>query len=92
VLAGLIANRVLYEGRDLMSFKMEAAGLIGAFVLFILGPLVMFTPILDHTRRKGSAEYGLLANRYVFGFEEKWIRGAPQKWTNYWYGRHSVAG
>ena len=79
VLAGLIANRVLYEGRDLMSFKMEAAGLIGAFVLFILGPLVMFTPILDHTRRKGSAEYGLLANRYVFGFEEKWIRGgAPE--------------
>ena len=79
LLAGLIANRVLYEGRSLTSFKMEAAGLIGAFVLFILGPLVMFTPQLDRTRRKGSAEYGLLANRYVFGFEEKWIRGgAPE--------------
>jgi hypothetical protein len=79
LLAGLIANRVLYEGRSLISFKMEAAGLIGALVLFILGPLVMFTPLLDRTRRKGSAEYGLLANRYVFGFEEKWIRsGAPE--------------
>jgi hypothetical protein len=79
LLSGLIANRILYEGRSLLSFKMEAAGLIGALVLFILGPLVMFTPQLDRASRKGSAEYGLLANRYVFGFEEKWIRGgAPE--------------
>ena len=61
--------------RDLISFKMEAAGLISLMVLFIVGPLVMFTPLLDRAKRKGSAEYGLLANRYVFGFEEKWIRG-----------------
>jgi hypothetical protein len=78
-LSGLIASRVLYEGRSLLSFKMEAAGLVGAFVLFLLGPLVMFTPMLDRARRKGLAEYGLLANRYVFGFEEKWIRGGGQE-------------
>jgi hypothetical protein len=75
LLSGVIANRVLYEGRDLLSFKMEAAGLIGAMVLVVLGPLLIFTPQLDRARRKGLAEYGLLANRYVFGFEEKWIRG-----------------
>jgi hypothetical protein len=75
LLSGLIANRVLYEGRDLVSFKMDAAGLIGFFVLFILGPLVMFTPLLSRAKRKGSGEYALLASRYVFGFEEKWIRG-----------------
>jgi len=75
LLAGMIANRVLYEGRSLPSFKMEAAGFVGLFVLLILGPLVMFTPGLERAQRKGSAEYGLLANRYVFGFEEKWIRG-----------------
>jgi hypothetical protein len=75
MLAGLIASRVLYEGRSLLSFKMDAGGLIGALVLFILGPLVMFTPMLERTKRKSSAEFGLLANRYVFGFEEKWIGG-----------------
>jgi hypothetical protein len=75
LLAGLIANRVLYEGRNLLSFKMQAVGFVGFFVLFILGPLVVFTPRLARTRRAGNAEYGLLANRYVFGFEEKWIRG-----------------
>ena len=74
LLAGLIANRVLYEGQDLVSFKMEIGGLIGFFVLFVLGPLVMFTPQLAQAKRNGLAEYALLANRYVFGFEEKWIR------------------
>jgi hypothetical protein len=79
LLAGLIASRILYDGRSLMSFKLEAAGFVGFFVLLILGPLVMFTPQLMRAKRKGSAEYGLLANRYVFGFEEKWIRGdAPE--------------
>jgi hypothetical protein len=74
MLSGLIASRILYEGRSLLSFKMEAAGFIGFFVLLIVGPLVMFTPRLTLAKRQGSAEYGLLANRYVFGFEDKWIR------------------
>jgi len=75
LLSGLIASRVLYEGRALMSFKMEAAGFIGFFVLVIFGLLMMFTRRLERTKRKGSAEYGLLANQYLDGFEEKWIRG-----------------
>ncbi len=75
VLAGVIASHVLYDGQPLLSFKMEAAGLIAAVVTFIFGPLVMFTPHLDRASRKGRAEYGLLANRYVFGFEQRWIRG-----------------
>jgi hypothetical protein len=34
--------------------------------------------VLERVKRKTLAEYGLLASRYVFGFEEKWIRrGAP---------------
>jgi len=78
LLAGLIASRVLHEGRGLLSFKMEAAGYVGFFLLFILGPLAMFTPKLNAAQREGSSEYGLLANRYVFGFEEKWIRRVPE--------------
>jgi hypothetical protein len=74
LLSGLIASRVLHEGRSLLSFKMEAAGFIAFFVFIILGPLVMFTPLLDHAKRRGSSEYGLLANRYAFGFEDKWMR------------------
>jgi len=76
LLSGLIASRVLYNGQHLLSFKMEAIGLVGFFLLCILGPLLMFTPKLDRVKRQGSAEYGLLANQYVFGFEDKWMRGA----------------
>jgi len=35
----------------------------------------MFTPQLSRAKRKGLADYGLLANRYVEGFEQKWVEG-----------------
>lgn len=76
MLAGLIASRVLYQGQNLMSFRMQVAGSVVFLVFFILGPLVMFAPRMDLAKRTGKAEYGLLASRYVFGFEKKWIRGA----------------
>ena len=77
LLAGLIASRVLYEGRNLMSFKIEVLGFVAFFVLFILGPLLMFTPSLARAKQKGSAQYGLMASRLVFGFEDKWMAGDP---------------
>jgi len=79
LISGLIASRVLYEGRALMSFKMEAAGFVGFFVLVILGPLFMFSRRLERTKRKGSSEYGLLATRYLEQFEGKWIRGGASE-------------
>src|SRR5450631_2691950 len=75
LLAGVIASHVLYGGESLMSFKMEAIGMIVFFLLFVLGPLTMFTPQLARAKRKGLAEYGLLASRYVEGFDEKWVVG-----------------
>ncbi len=75
LLAGMIASRILYEGESLLSFKIEAVSLVGFFVLFLLGPLVMFTPQLARAKQRGLDAYGLLANRYVQGFEDKWVRG-----------------
>ena len=37
----------------------------------------MFTPQMARARRKGLADYGLLAQRYVEGFEQKWVVGDP---------------
>jgi hypothetical protein len=76
MLAGVIASRVLYGGDSLLSFKMEALGLIGFFTFFILGPLTVFTPQLVRARRKGLADYGLLASLYVEKFEKKWVLGS----------------
>ena len=75
LLAALVASRVLYRGENLASFKMQIAGFIAFFVIAILGPLAMFTPKMAAARRKGLAEYGLLAQRYVQGFHDKWVVG-----------------
>ncbi|HMK23768.1 MAG TPA: hypothetical protein VK466_15660 [Terriglobales bacterium] len=74
MLAGLVASRVLYKGESLLSFKVQIAGFIIFFVLVILGPLLMFTPGMARAKRKGLADYGQLAQRYVDGFEQKWVR------------------
>jgi hypothetical protein len=84
MLAGLIASRVLYRGDSLLSFKLWAGGFVAFFVFAILGPLVMFTPQMARARRKGLADYGLLAQRYVEGFEQKWVVGDPAPRRNCW--------
>lgn len=73
LLAGLIAGRVLYEGQNLMAFRMEGGGLVAFFMLFILSPLLVFTPHLARAKRQGLRDYGRLASRYVQGFDEKWV-------------------
>jgi hypothetical protein len=73
MLAGVIASRVLYRGESLLSFKLQAGGFVAFFVLAILGPLLMFTPRMARTKRKGLADYGLLAQRYVDSFEQRWV-------------------
>jgi hypothetical protein len=75
MLAGLIASNVLYHGDDLLSFKLYAGSFVVFFVCVIFGPLLMFTSQMARARRRGLAEYGLLAQEYVADFREKWIVG-----------------
>jgi hypothetical protein len=76
-LAGLIASSVLYRAESLLSFKLQIGGFIVFFVLAILGPLLMFTPQMARAERKGLADYGLLAQRYVESLEQKWVPRDP---------------
>jgi hypothetical protein len=78
MLAGLIASRIFYQGQSLISFKVSIALLTGFFVLVILGPLTMFTPLLARTKRDGLREYGTTASVYVAEFDQKWVRGGPK--------------
>ena len=77
MLAGIVADRVLYNGESLPSFKVQIAACVCFLVGAILGPLVMFTPRMSRAKRKGLAEYGLVAQDYVEGFEQKWVRRNP---------------
>jgi hypothetical protein len=73
MLAGLIASRVLYHGDSLLSFKLRAGGFVVFFVCAVFAPLMVFSSQMARARRNGLADYGLLAQRYVQDFREKWI-------------------
>jgi hypothetical protein len=75
VLAGIIANRIFHLGATLPEFKIEVALVVVFVQLLVFAPLFLFSGQLAGTRRKGLAEYGTLAGRYVREFEAKWLRG-----------------
>ena len=75
VLSGMIANRIFYEGANLMSFKPELFGTVVVMVFAVLGPLLAFAPRLRKTRRRGMEECGALGQRYAREFDDKWLRG-----------------
>lgn len=78
LLAGTLASRIFFLGAQLPQFKFE----IGSVVLFMLClvflPLLVFGPQLAQAKRKGSREYGVLAQDYVRRFDEKWLRGGAK--------------
>ena len=78
LLAGVIATRILYQGQTLPAFQLEVISWIGVMVLFILGPLGMFAPHLERTKRKNGAAFGTLASEYICQFDEKWLRRGPR--------------
>jgi hypothetical protein len=75
LLSGFIASEVVYSGRNLMEFKLQAAGFLVVFVCSVLSPLAFFAPALLAAKRSGLSLYGTLASSYVQTFEQKWIKG-----------------
>ena len=73
--AGTMANRILYAGGHLIDLKLDIIGVVAIVLLFVLGPLLVFSPQLSRAKRKGRREYGALAQHYVREFDTKWLRG-----------------
>lgn len=73
MLAGLIANRVVFVGQKLGDFKWEAFVLVVFLLLLVLGPLTMFTPNLGRARWLGELDYGKLVSEQTTAFHRKWI-------------------
>jgi hypothetical protein len=75
MVAGMIAERIFYEGATLTSFQQEIVGAVVFCLLIVIGPLCVFTPHLLDLKKSGLREYGGLASRYVREFDQKWVRG-----------------
>jgi hypothetical protein len=76
LLAGLIANRILFAGGRLPQFLIDIVALVAISALMVLAPLLAFTPKLEDTARIGMLEYGALAQKYLREFDQKWLRRA----------------
>ena len=75
LLAGTLANRIFFLDAHLLQFKFEIGSIVLLVLCLFLLPLLMFGPQLAQAKRKGSREYGVLAERYAREFDEKWVRG-----------------
>jgi hypothetical protein len=75
LLAGYLANRILYQGTSLSNQASEIVAVALFMYLLTLGPLCVFAPRLMQQRERGLYTYGSLASEYVIGFERKWICG-----------------
>ena len=73
--AGMIANRIVFLGAKLPAFTSDLVLLVAVLVFAVLGPLLVFSPQLVRAKWTGLREYGVLAQRYVREFDDKWLRG-----------------
>ncbi len=77
LLAGTLANAILFEGEVLTSFYVEVFLFAAVAVFVIVGPLLVFMLPLAAAKRQGLREYSHFSRQYVDEFADKWIRSAP---------------
>ena len=75
LIAGFIANRIVYENATLPQFRFELAGIVCLLLMVALAPLCVFSPKLNDARITGLRTYGRLASIYVTEFAAKWTGG-----------------
>jgi hypothetical protein len=73
ILAGTIANRVLFLGAKLVDSQVEVAIVVAFLFILVFAPLAVFAPQVSSAKRAASKIYGRLAQLYVREFEAKWM-------------------
>ncbi len=73
IVAGGVANRVLYMRQSVSSFRYTPLAVIAIVVILCAGPLCVFWGTLRRTRRRGIFQYGALATSMGRQFEQQWL-------------------
>jgi hypothetical protein len=74
VIAARIGEEILYGGASLVDYKLIVGGYVVMMLIILLAPLLVLSPKLLMTKRRGLLEYSALANEYTQSFDRKWIR------------------
>jgi hypothetical protein len=76
LLAGHIADPVLYRGAELRQFGLEIVAVVVLVQCVVFVPLLVFTGQITRTRWRGLMQYEALSSRYTYEFESTWLRGS----------------
>jgi hypothetical protein len=77
ILAGTLAERILYAGARVQDSTITLVGMVAAITFVLIAPLLRFSFRLIQVRQRGLIDYGALSTRYVRAFDAKWIRQDP---------------
>jgi len=70
-----IAEEIIFGGARLQSFESELTAFFIVCILIVMGPLIVFSPLMIRSKLRDWSKYGVLAAQYTYGFDEKWIQG-----------------
>jgi hypothetical protein len=73
IVAGGIANKILFQGASLENYYHIMLIVVVAVVLLFVAPLAIFVPVLRRAQIRAMFEYGALAENIGGQFERKWI-------------------
>jgi hypothetical protein len=73
IVAGMIANRFVYEAMPLLSYKYVLLGLTAFVVLIFVAPLLVFSERLQSAWQRGVLEYGARVERGGLELKRKWL-------------------
>jgi hypothetical protein len=79
VISADIGRDIIFGEASLFDYQMFILGYVLLILIIFLSPLLVFSPKLFETKRRGLLEYGALAGHYVRDFQRKWVKGeAPE--------------
>jgi hypothetical protein len=76
ILCASIGVEILFNGASLRSYELELVTFFLVCIVVVLGPLMIFTPILIRSKLEYWGKYSPLASSYVQRFDEKWTSQA----------------
>ncbi|HET7526587.1 MAG TPA: hypothetical protein VFK10_11650 [Burkholderiaceae bacterium] len=75
IVAGAIANEVLYAGKTLADKQDAIIAVVVLSIVLFTAPLFVFSGKLMQTIRRGAQQYNALATRLGHQFEREWFDG-----------------
>lgn len=76
--AGVAATGILFEGRHLTDYLPALLVAMAVVILVALAPMLVFVPVLFHTKHAGYDDYGTLGQSAAYEFDLKRARSASQ--------------